>query len=823
MSFKSISVRALAGAAVALVLGIGVYVERVIEANARHDLRLATSTRLTEARERLAGQLYADIQLVRGLVGIINLQPDIDQAGFEKAARPLLAGRTQLRHISAAPDLVIRLMVPLKGNERAIGLDYRTVPSQREAAERARDSRQIVLAGPVQLAQGGEGLVARLPVFVQDDAGRERFWGLVSAVIDFELLLRRTGLSTEDPRIEIAIRGKDALGAEGAVFFGRPELFHHHPVLQDMQLPQGSWQLAAAPRGGWRAAGPLVWWVRGGFALAALGLLWTFAAQARIVRANALAEERAAAAKRQMASMLEATPDATLLVTVDGVVRQANARATRLFGMPDDQLLQAPLETLLPQVEHALDLPALLGTVLRSDGSTLTCEGVARRHTGSEFPVEISLGAVHGEQGRHDVAVSVRDISARHMAEAELAMHRDNLKVLVDERTQELTLAKEEAEAANVAKSAFLANISHEIRTPLNAIVGMTHLLRLGGPAEEQRHRLDAVESASQHLLDVINAMLDLSKIDSGRLELQHAPVQLSLVVANVVSIMRDRARIKGLRLTARLAEQPLPPLLGDATRLQQCLLNFVANAIKFTEAGGIEIRVAVEHWDADALRIRFEVEDTGVGIDAHTLGRLFRPFEQADNTSTRLHGGTGLGLALSRRLARLMGGDAGADSQVGQGSVFWFTATLEIGGEQPPPPGTDFGALQDTLADTGEAEVLLVEDDPVNMLIAQTLLLQAGLRVTCVADGEQAVAAAAAQHFDLILMDIQMPRMNGFEATRRIRALPAHPTTPIVALTANAFAEDRQQCLAAGMNDFLAKPFEPRALYATVRRWLAR
>jgi CheY-like chemotaxis protein len=296
--------------------------------------------------------------------------------------------------------------------------------------------------------------------------------------------------------------------------------------------------------------------------------------------------------------------------------------------------------------------------------------------------------------------------------------------------------------------------------------------------------------------------------------------VRLRQIVDNVLSMLAPRAQVKGLALSTEIGELP-PVLLGDATRLQQALLNYVANAIKFTEQGVIVIRVAAAPPVDGRVCLRFEVEDSGIGIDAATLERLFRPFEQADNSATRAHSGTGLGLAVTRRFARAMGGDAGAESVAGRGSRFWFTAWLATAA------GAEAG--EPTLVPAAPAEagrfagrrVLLVEDEPVNRLIARSLLERSGLTVVEAADGAQALELAAAQPFDLILMDMQMPRMDGLEATRRLRQRSAKP--PIVALTANAFAEDRRSCLDTGMDDFLAKPFEPAGLEAMLSKWLPR
>jgi signal transduction histidine kinase/ActR/RegA family two-component response regulator len=520
----------------------------------------------------------------------------------------------------------------------------------------------------------------------------------------------------------------------------------------------------------------------------------------------------------QFKELYDLAPVAYFTLTRDGRVIKANILGRKLLGCPSLPVERYHLASFvsldsLPEYHQFLERVFSHGGLEACHLTLILEEWQARAHVFMEGIVD--------DSGEHCRLV-VTDLTRQK--ELETALH-DQIA-----RSDEMALAKDQAETANRAKATFLANMSHEIRTPMNAIIGMAHLMRRDGLTAAQENRVDKIDVAAKHLLGIINDILDFSKIDANRLVLEKTGFQLGQILHNVHNLLDDKIRAKQIDYHTTVEPRLLKAdLLGDAVRLQQILLNLLGNAVKFTDSGHVEICAKTESESDEEIRVNFAVSDSGPGIPATSMERIFLPFEQVDSSISRQHGGTGLGLAITQQLVHLMGGEIRVFSTVGEGSRFSFSICLGKSSElnhQTARTAAAISAAAEQFLHTrcANKRILLAEDDEVNQEVSLEILhADLGLNVDVAGNGKEAVALASQTPYDLIIMDMQMPIMDGLAATQAIRQLAGYANVPILAMTANAFIEDQQHCIDAGMNDFITKPADPKKLFLILAKWLGK
>ena len=1023
-----------------LLLGTGLYLDqansRLLETRLRNDVLDQASI----LRARLEGYVNSNAQLVNGLVASMSSNPNINQEHFSVLARHLIGEHSQLRNIAAAPDLVIKYMYPVEGNEAAIGLDYRTIPEQLKSVIQARDTKRLVIAGPVDLVQGGQGLIARIPVFIDN---QQTFWGMISAVIDMDRLYRKSGFFSENLNIEIALRGKDGTGAQGDVFYGRKELFSLSPVIVDVTLPFGSWQMAAIPQGAWsidssQSVGfriilfiavlfimlPVYFLVRfysknrettsrlqGLFELSPIGIaLNDFTTGAFIEVNNALLEPtgythneflqlnywditpeeyrqqeaiqlnnlekkglygpyekeyirkdgsrypvllngmvvRDSNGKKNIWSIIEDISErrksenalaetnkqlelvisSTAVGFWDWKVQtgevEFNERWAEIIGYTLDELQPITIDTWLAHA-HPDDMKEsvkLLEAHWRGETERYICEarmqhknghwiwvldtgttvewdndGKPTRMIGTHLDITERKNAEQKLQAsRHRYQGLVDDIGDTlviysHEAESgkmlfvtggietvfgitqedaigqkwtelvnwlpqslELAQtyvtqliegvihyvqfdmhfthpHGDNRVIhvschpvsdengkvitidgIVEDITQqkqieqELIVALEYAEKANQAKSEFLSRMSHELRTPMNAILGFSQLLELENLTEKQLGNISEIRKAGEHLLQLINEVLDLAKVESGHIDFTPETVSAREIIDDCLTLIKPIAQKNDIHVSFDNIDDL--NIYTDRIRLKQTLLNLLSNAVKYNRKGG---SVAIKSFLAENDTAMIQVRDTGPGIAAERLTEIFEPFNRLDAGMTEIEG-TGIGLTLTRKIIKLMGGDIGVESETGVGSTFWITlpqATPNKPYDRATQTDLEDTPTASTSSDQKQSVILYIEDNPVNLKLVSLILGNLPhIHLLSAHTPQLGIDLATTRRPDLILLDINLPGMDGYQVLNILKHDNDTKDIPVIAITADAMPSQISKGKQSGFSAYITKPF---------------
>ena len=906
------------------LLLIGIYIDQLHTRSIESDLRVSALTKLSLLRTTLEGNITSNAQLVRGLTASISVEPDLSEDKFAELAQHLFRDHSQLRNIAAAPNLVIRYMYPLEDNEAAIGLNYREYPKQLEAVLRARNTGNLILAGPVDLVQGGQGFIARIPVFIDNKENEERiFWGVISAVIDVNQLYKESGLFDISKEFNIAIRGKDALGKSGNVFFGNNQIFEQQPVLLEISLPSGSWQIAATPKNGWSATNNDNMLFRAGIILISALILLLLLAVGRSQQKNRDSEIR-------LRALFDLSPFGIVLNDYNtGKFIEANNAAIAPTGYSREEFLNLTFWETTPKDYEAQELLQL--EYLEETGRYGPYKKEYIRKDGSRYPVLLNGVVIYDMSGEKLIWSIIEDITKRNQVEHDLLesqkkyqrlvedigekfviyshkaltgevtyvsssmnqvfglsrdqaigkswdtiinwcpedrehahaiisqivtgeinfiqfelsfIHPDNNKrtILVschpatdkegdisidgiveditERKVAELALisARQEAERANNAKSEFLSSMSHELRTPMNAILGFSQLLEMEKLNDLHLEYVKQIRTAGTHLLALIDEVLDLSKIEAGHLDLKLEPVEVYPVIEECINLMK--AQIDRQNITLNYKDMSGKVLHADRVRLKQIFLNLISNAVKYNRKNGT-VRITSKQSNKPG-HLRVLIADTGIGIAANRFTELFQPFHRLDAKNSEIEG-TGIGLALTRQIVEQMDGKIGMESKPGEGSTFWF--------ELPMTSPTDSSITIDNKFDQSESvanpvtrqqTIVYIEDNPANLeFVVQMLSYRQHIELFTATTPEQGIELIKTHQPDLVLLDIHLPRINGFEVLNILKKLPGISDIPVIAITARAMQHNIEEGRDASFTDYLTKPLNVAHFLKTIDQYL--
>lgn len=835
--------------------------------------------------DSIEDRIKANEQVLRGVVGLFissddvsrtefhayvgglnldNRYPGIQGVGFSQLITPeKMAEHIQAIRKEGFPEFTIHPQGERKlytssvylepsnwRNQRALGFDMYSEPVRQEAMLRAWESGKAALSGKVTLRQETNedvqaGVVLYIPIYrarevpKSIEARRNSLQGWAFSPLRLNDLM--TSLIKQDHpelsrRMAITIHDGDTATPDTL-------LFETHTASEKANGPFNASRLISLAGHPWRITAqslprldPAKEIAKEYIVLAAgIAISLLLAALANtLIRSHA--RKVAALAKvtqinheldknrKELQTIYDTSSVALFFVDLAGTITHANQRMAEMFDCPLDELIGSEYINYV-HLDQRDAGSQRISELLRGEIALISLPYCYCRNNNTEFWGHLSCSPTTDIEG-HVIGIVgvIEDVTERLKNEEELKKYRHQLEKMVKDRTAALSIAKEAAETANRAKSTFLANMSHELRSPMNAIMGMTHLAKRSATDPKQKDQLFKVMEASQHLLTIINDILDLSKIEAERLTLEEIEFKLGTLLEDLSSLAQKNADDKRVQL--RITGAPELTKLwvkGDPLRLGQILFNLTDNAIKFTAEGSVNVSATLVEELENHIVVRFEVRDTGIGISEENQKRLFSAFEQGDGSMTRRYGGTGLGLTISKRLAQLMGGNISMQSEPDVGSTFWFTVRLSKTKPFAELIQTSPALMAEKRLKTlySGARILLAEDEPMNQEVSRGLLEEVEMHVDLATDGTEAVNMAMNGNYDLILMDMQMPHMNGIEATHAIRQQAGLRNLPIIAMTANAFEDDRLRCLEAGMNDHIGKPIDPELFFKLLLKWL--
>lgn len=768
---------------------------------------------LSVVRAQLESYLNGDLYLVKGLVALPMANKAIDEQLFFRVAAELASNNEHIKSLQLAPDGIVTYVWPYEANKGAIGHNLLSDPRRLEAAQRAIEKRQLWVAGPVKFIQGGTAVIGRYPIFVtQPGQSQERFWGFASVLIDWSLIVKRADQAVGENRsVEIAMRGKDGLGAEGAMIYGQPQVFANTPITLEVLLPGGVWQLAGVPAAGWTSAAGYKLGQRLAFAALILMLSGAFYSllrlPTRLRRMVQQSTDNLRHSEYRLVDAIEAIPDAFAIFDAQDRLVLCNSNFRRFYERSDAVIKPGTCARRL--IEYGIERGQFAPQKGRSANIDML-ESKLQLHRSGESHYEEQLS-----DGR------VLRVVQRRMRDGGLAGIRVDITDL-KRKELELIEARQRADISNDAKSTFLATVSHELRTPLNVVIGiLTALEPSSRLSVEERSRVGVAARSGKHLLSLVNEILDLSRIESGNLELENAPFKFSDLIKPVLNYAEFSCEQKDLKFVYNTSEALPAHCIGDSVRLRQVLFNLLSNAVKFTEKGTVRLSINAQPDVNGQSAFTFCVDDSGPGVSEQMRPRLFEAFAQGDASLTREHGGAGLGLAISQRLAQLMDSEILVSESSLGGARFSFTLSLAC--IQAKPVVEECKSAEPNWAKQGGLRILVVDDSPTNQLVVECLLEGRGYVLKYADSGTQALQVAQEQRFDLILMDISMPDMNGVEATQLIRAVLGKQCPVIVAVTAHSMAGDRSHYLEAGMDGFITKPIDKEELIKVISSIKAR